>query len=399
MSSSTLIRSGDPKPACLANGSRALTRTSVRSFACRAYQSTVSPSEYEISPFISSLIVCKMEPVVLQSIDQMSPKFTCNICCKRFDNSMPSRTASNPLCSANGKHTEKSQIRHSSYCRKKARNPPRPRKRSCLICTKAKTHCDAEFPACSRCLKKDVTCLYQFPPQPTIRSEQPQSEFIIPPSEMLQSLESFSDSSLVQYYGGSISYDPEAFNAADNSIFQNADTFGSLPLVPVTTQSVLGREHTSFDLVHHLSEDFLLADHRHSSNFSSLEVLNPLGSEPALRAPRAFWPKTVRYRKLSLNIKYVICTLSAYPHMMLPDKGMPPFIHPKCLARDFDQVERVTRTSLPGPLATCAGIIALWSAKNENNSFFIWRAIRAEQERISEEVGLILNTELYDRMR
>jgi hypothetical protein len=317
----------------------------------------------------------------------MSPKFTCSICCKSFDNSMPSQTASNP-CAVLTENTEKSQIRHSSYCRKKARNPPRPRKRSCLSCTKAKTHCDAEFPACVRCLKKDVTCLYQFPPQPTSRSEQQQSELIIPSSEILQSLESFSDSSLVQYYGESVSYDPEAFNAADNSIFQDPDMFGSLSLASVTTQCVLGRKHTSPDLVHHLSEDILLADHRHSTNFSSLEVLNSLGLEPALRAPRAFWPKTVRYRQLSLNIKYVICTLSTYPHMMLPDKGMPPFIHSQWLVREFDQDGRVTQTSLPGPLATCAGIIALWSVKNGNNSLFIWRAIRAEQERIAEEVGV-----------
>jgi hypothetical protein len=293
-----------------------------------------------------------------------------------------------PLCSADGKHTEKSQIRHSSYCRKKARNPPRSRKRSCLSCTKAKTHCDAEFPACSRCLKKNVTCIYQSPPQPTRRSEQQQSELIVPSSEILHSLDSFAESSLVQYYGESVSYDPEDFNVADNTIFQDPGMFGNLPLVQVTTQSVLGREHASSNLISHHSTDLVLADHRHSTNYSSLEVLNSLDLEPTLRAPRAFWPKTVRYRQLSLNRKYVICALSAYPHMMLPSKGMPPFIHPQCLAREFDQDEGVTRTSLPGPLATCAGIIAMWSVKNENNSLFIWRAIRAEQERISEEVGL-----------
>jgi hypothetical protein len=169
--------------------------------------------------------------------------------------------------------------------------------------------------------------------------------------------------------------------------------FGDLPLLPVTPQDVPEREHVSSALVSNgkpPSEDVLFADHRYSIDFSSLEVLNPLGIEPVLRAPRAFWPKRVRYQQLSLNRKYVICTLSTYPHIMLPGKGMPPFIHPQCPVKRFGQDGRVAQTSLPGPLATCAGIIAMWSVKNKNNSVFIWRAIRTEQERLSEEVNSTL---------
>lgn len=107
--------------------------------------------------------------------------------------------------------------------------------------------------------------------------------------------------------------------------------FGDLPLLPVTPQDVPEREHISSALVNGKppSEDGLFADHRYSTDFSrpwSLESSSDRAS--SLRAPREFWPKRVRYQQLSLNRKYVICTLSTYPHMMLPGKGMPPFISP-----------------------------------------------------------------------
>jgi hypothetical protein len=291
---------------------------------------------------------------------------------------------------ANRQNVEKSQIRHSSYCRKKARNPPRPRKKSCISCTKAKTHCDFEFPTCSRCVKKNVTCLYQTPQHgksQTGLSEQQQLEAVAS-SELRPSLDLLSGSSLKPFGEETVSHDPESFDLANDQLFQTPFMFGDFALAPITSQSVSEKNHSYSALIRHggnSSEGFPF-DQRYTIDFSSFEDLNPLWIEPVLRAPRAFSPKRVRYRQLSLNRKYVICTLMAYPHRMLAGKTLPPFMHPQCLIKESDQGNRDTQTSFSGPLATCAGIIAMWSVKNKNNSIFIWRAIRTEQERISEEV-------------
>ena len=179
----------------------------------------------------------------------------------------------------------------------------------------------------------------------------------------------------------------EEFDITQTHLFQAPDMFDDLSLLPVISEDPFGGGDLSSILTplgESPSEDFLFANHRHLTLLSRIEALNRIGKEPVPRAPRAFTLKRVRYRQLSLNRKFVICTLSAYPHMMLPDKAMPPFIHPRCLAHGSSQDGRVVQ-ALPGPLATCAGIIALWSVKNKTNNVFIWRAIRAEQERLLEE--------------
>lgn len=105
--------------------------------------------------------------------------------------------------------------------------------------------------------------------------------------------------------------------------------------------------------------------------------------QPALLYPRLFLPKETSHRDLSLNRKYVLVNLRNYPGMMLSASRdcLPPFVHSGYPSQAFSD-----NSSLPGPLARCAGIVAMWSVKTKYNSMHIWKAIRSEQERLLHEV-------------
>jgi hypothetical protein len=105
--------------------------------------------------------------------------------------------------------------------------------------------------------------------------------------------------------------------------------------------------------------------------------------QPSPRYPRLFWPKEAPHQELSLNRKYVLVNLKNYPRMMLSTSrdGMPPFVHSKRPSQDCSD-----DPSLPGPLARCAGIVAMWSVRTKHNSVHIWKAVRTEQERLLQEV-------------
>lgn len=121
-------------------------------------------------------------------------------------------------------------------------------------------------------------------------------------------------------------------------------------------------------------------------NLSDTEIGDDfLFPQITLKAPKAFRPRKVRDNQFSLNKSYVLCTLRSYPSMMLPGDTLPPFIHPQCLF-DISGDDQVHHKSLPGPLATCAAIVQMFSVKNDGNAIFIWKAIRMEQERLLDEV-------------
>jgi hypothetical protein len=108
---------------------------------------------------------------------------------------------------------------------------------------------------------------------------------------------------------------------------------------------------------------------------------DPLGQHLIPRGTRAFGPKGLEGRQLSLVKKFVLSTLQTYPKMMLSDTDMPPFIPHMWMAEE----NRHAENSQPGPLARCAGIVSLWSTKNRNNKQYLWKILRIEQERLSEE--------------
>lgn len=236
----------------------------------------------------------------------------------------------------------RSCIRHTSYCRRKSRNPPRSRRKACLGCSKAKTHCDAGFPACSRCLDKNITCRYQ-----NSMTSQCQLQY---QSQRQVGIASFTPSSSSTSYLDSL---------IDESLLCYPSYAGGLDF-QTTDSSFMGEFDQGLGL----------------NNFPTIY-------QPALQYPRLFWPKETPHRALSLNRKYVLGNLRNYPRMMLSASrdGMPPFVHSSYPSQGFSD-----DSSLSGPLARCAGIVAMWSVKTKYNSVHIWKAIRSEQERLLHEV-------------
>ncbi|RDW82486.1 hypothetical protein BP6252_03598 [Coleophoma cylindrospora] len=121
---------------------------------------------------------------------------------------------------------------------------------------------------------------------------------------------------------------------------------------------------------------------QNSSFLSELELYDSLPFdiiEP--KFPKAFQPRRLLNQQISLNRRFIICTLRSYPSMLLSGTRLPPFIHPKFMvkASEHSSAER----SLPGSLGMCLSIVNWYSVKNKENSEYIWRAIRMEQERIS----------------
>jgi Fungal Zn(2)-Cys(6) binuclear cluster domain len=230
----------------------------------------------------------------------------------------------------------KACIRHVSYCRKKALNPPKPRKKACISCTKAKAHCDTGTPACSRCLDRNALCRYQNP-------QQPRRQTLLPASPPGSFLNQFTNEPALQLY----SY-PDGF-AFEGSTLQT-----ELPEIDIPYLD---------------------------------EGLNDLLSiyQPAPPVIKSFWPRKTLLRDLSLNRKYVLVNLSSYPRMMLSGNkdSAPPFVHSQYLIKNLPD-----RKFASDSLARCAGVVTMWSVKNKDNSVHIWRAIRSEQERIFEEVCL-----------
>jgi hypothetical protein len=240
-------------------------------------------------------------------------------------------------------YLEKSQVRHTSYCRKKSGHPLRVRKRSCLACIKAKTYCDALTLPCSRCSQKSITCIYD---------------------------------------GSNVS--APIINRIDESTL-NTQTepvithWGELNItnylrLPTTSTLIPSKQ---------MESSYLFSLPTEQPNWIGLSsggfnVMTTMNEQPFDRGTRAFWSKGVKWRQLSLVRKWVLNNLRPYPSMMLSMHNKPPFVHHLSIAKE-------SLESQPGPLSRCAGIMALWSTKNRNNKHYIWKIIRMEHERLSLE--------------
>ncbi|KAG9238017.1 hypothetical protein BJ875DRAFT_452064 [Amylocarpus encephaloides] len=78
----------------------------------------------------------------------------------------------------------------------------------------------------------------------------------------------------------------------------------------------------------------MFSDSRYRMDPANFWDLCALAIQPVLRTPRSFKPRIEKYRQLSLSRKFVICTLSTYPQMLILGKGSPPFLHPQFLGKE-----------------------------------------------------------------
>ncbi|KAL3417105.1 C6 finger domain [Phlyctema vagabunda] len=318
-----------------------------------------------------------------------------------------------PICSKNYS-TKKSQIRHTSYC-KKAKSLFRTRKKACLACTKAKTHCDSISPQCTRCQNKAISCSYEKNMSgithtsshggegalvenlslPHGFSEQPQDNVIgFPnPTESIDNPFVFPDTtkSTDDPFEWSLESATSPFTRdmpGQNETIASNQTLRELEIsnniiIPMEFDYLLNKRtidafwgesgHHNAILDFDTQLDTLNFDHSDGFSFDRIQ----------LRAPRAFQPRKQSGRLLSLNLNFVLSTLRSYPAMILPSSSSPPFIHAQFLA-DRPDVGFCSRV-MPKPLSICQAIVQMFLVKNKQNSMFIWRAIKMEQERLYTE--------------
>ncbi|KAG9231563.1 hypothetical protein BJ875DRAFT_113309 [Amylocarpus encephaloides] len=276
------------------------------------------------------------------------------------------------------------KARHISYCRR-THSRIRSRRKACFYCARAKTHCDLIQPSCSRCTSKKLNCGY----------EQPRPSKI--PVTLPQTAESTEQSVIpipdVDFGSPWIAWENvEILNPLDDSANESANLVSS---------GISNYERWNLDgseLVGGIQNDFInesTIQNQSRPQHSIFEVDSPMDvsnidfadtswlSPIMPRAPKLFGQRK-RDNQLSLNKNYLLCSLRTYPHMMLPGKSLPPFIHPTSMI-DMQREDRTTQKTLPGPLANCAAIVQMYSVKNNSNAVFIWKAVRMEQERISAE--------------
>ena len=260
----------------------------------------------------------------------------------------------------------KSALRHGSYCRQ-AKTRMRSRKKACAACTKAKTRCDLSFPSCSRCVAKDLACGYEEPRTTTSQTQATESTAmqVVESAAPGMQLVSRQTEPLLAVQNSSMSagaYDGDW--AKNTSAMQYANVlepdFSKSPRYPPDAFELSFPPYSSTGF---------LTNSLYSS-YLDFDQLVP-------RIPKAFQARKVANRHFALNRSFVTCKLRSWPYLMLPNKGLPPFIHRHGAKK---------RTTRQDPIEICATIVQMCSMKNKDNAAFIWRTIKMEQERILAEV-------------
>ncbi|CZR68147.1 uncharacterized protein PAC_18046 [Phialocephala subalpina] len=340
----------------------------------------------------------------MEDMTEMGPTLRCSICDKSFDN-------------------RKSQLRHASYCRK-ARSRVTSRKKACTACTKAKTRCDAASSKCSRCLAKNITCFYTpgassstgpiaSPPSNhisaldsstvlTLASEEPSGNLVSEGSKSSTTIRDpapahtdlvSSSLNTVEWIfesagPASTSTDSQIANYANAITTSYSDSHGSTE--PVAVPGAATSLSQSLEIDYGAKEppqetcDREFDLHTAFSNLGSINALELQQFIP--KVPKAFAPRSFQNDQLSLNRRFVLCTLRSYPSMMLSGDP-PPFIHRYYgYGVDTSAGNLTTQVARPAPLKNCANIVLWFTKKDKDNIRFIWNTIKAETERLLKEL-------------
>jgi hypothetical protein len=83
------------------------------------------------------------------------------------------------------------------------------------------------------------------------------------------------------------------------------------------------------------------------------------------------------------NANYIIRTLRTFPQRMLRRATFPPFIH-----QPWPKDSNGFNIDAPEPMANCMSIAQIFASRTPENNAFVWRTIRAEQQRLVDEVCL-----------
>ena len=89
------------------------------------------------------------------------------------------------------------------------------------------------------------------------------------------------------------------------------------------------------------------------------------------------------------NANYIIRTLRTFPQRMLRRATFPPFIH-----QPWPTDSNGFIIDGPEPIANCMSIAQIFASRTPESTAFVWRTIRAEQQRLVDEVRPFIDLEI-----
>lgn len=279
-------------------------------------------------------------------------------------------------------HSESTLKRHGYYCRSRKAGGSS-RVRSCVSCAKGKARCDGKRPDCSRCLSRGIQCHY---PENSRSDVGPKRQ-----SEVLRNEPHSTTCSSV----AELPVEPRPLASHDNGTV--LDSALSMPLENLG-EEFLDWNDAELDFSDFLNAQTLIENVDYSSSGTSLfrrsnsttYQTNPV--HYSLFSPEHTMPPTpsiYNTRSLVLRSKItggatrsanlILGTLKSYPHMILRDNTLPPFIHPSLVPfhKEDDEME---------PLTNCISLVHMVSSGIRGSKKLFWRNVRMECERLRAEV-------------
>jgi hypothetical protein len=345
----------------------------------------------------------------------------CHICDKPFTKGQSTQTIyifRGSLILRN-RTPESSHKRHISYCRRN-QTRPRARRKSCRSCNASKVKCSFQAP-CRRCLVKGLNCVYELPKKsvasvqdsdvtPSIVNEQS----VIDLSDIATSLQSCNSSSIdvlnEDRVGVTDSFDLPNTGDMDD-IFMDLlplhvdEPFGhgydaSYGISTLTPDPA--NEAVPFDMWAAWPYDSIQPRMGHAAQAPWSAWITSVENHPALRNPnlndvfRHTQAKCLTILQPSSEVvqhttRLGVQAMRAYPMMMLRRETLPPFIHPHW--------HRQSTPALPEPLSNCMSIAQMYAFRSEETKPFIWRTVKAEDERflaqVTDSCSTITSTDLF----
>ncbi|KAH8810575.1 hypothetical protein F5884DRAFT_779666 [Xylogone sp. PMI_703] len=281
---------------------------------------------------------------------------------------------------------EHSRNRHIPYCRRTYRGP-RIRTRACRECSAAKAKCSAQ-PRCSRCIRKGIECVFEDHPLSVSEQtfvtapipEQPDQSWVAEPYGISGGMDRRAD--------GRAAHDPQAsFDFDFNAIMENTlaksprisfdaqwDPLDALTYASLEQSTVLsGTTHPPNEITTVWPPQRTLDNQLIAPSIPAHIRKFPGGGPMALRK----MPNSVSQN----NANYIIRVLRTYPQKMLRRETFPPFIH-----QHWPKDPNGFILDTAEPIANCMTIAQIFSSRTPENTAFVWRTIRAEQQRLVDEM-------------
>jgi hypothetical protein len=288
--------------------------------------------------------------------------------------------------------------RHVQYCGSRTRSRPR----SCLACNASKVKCNFEAP-CSRCIKKGVECVYKASAtrkRPVVRapeethttdstSQSDQSERTATDTLLGHDEASFSagfaftDSVAANgQFGTGSEFPSPGLTVQNPSLDEFLALDGLLAFEGIEyseQQSMVEFSMAPYDKLDMWSQSWCGWMHR---GVSLSGVIERHATQPrpnhALVAPL---PRPIAQH----NADLVIQSVRAFPTMMLRRETFPWFIH-----KHSNVLPQSSQDILPEALSNCMSIAQMFALRTSETKSFLWRTIRGEYRRLSNEVCLLI---------